>query len=256
MPSTRGSRRNAPIAEARDREAPHRRTARHRARAGRPHRAAGARDCRRAEIAGGVGGQGHGRYRARGSRRRRGGSQEGARDRGRRTREGRAPGAGARGGGAGRHRRDRGGRCRAQGVGRSRRRAEGQARPARPTRSASERWPTRSAIASRPKAAGRSTRRATRSSNEQVLLEIKLELLRRLPEIIEQSVKPMERIDGIKIVDVRGLGQMGGGEGSAGVRRPTATWRGRSSTTPCVTARSGRWSMPCSRRWGSATSPT
>ncbi len=51
-------------------------------------------------------------------------------------------------------------------------------------------------------------------SNDQVLLEIKLELLRRLPEIIEQSVKPMERIDGIKIVDVRGLGQMGGGDGS------------------------------------------
>lgn len=51
-------------------------------------------------------------------------------------------------------------------------------------------------------------------NNEQIALETKLELLRRLPQIIEQSVKPMERIDGIKIVDVRGMSAMGGGNGS------------------------------------------
>lgn len=48
-------------------------------------------------------------------------------------------------------------------------------------------------------------------SPEQIALETRLELLRRLPEIIEQSVRPMERIDGIKIVDVRGLGNVGNG---------------------------------------------
>lgn len=53
-------------------------------------------------------------------------------------------------------------------------------------------------------------------NNEQIALETKLELLRRLPQIIEQSVKPMERIDGIKIVDVRGMGAMGGGNGGGG----------------------------------------
>src|SRR5690606_1290189 len=48
-------------------------------------------------------------------------------------------------------------------------------------------------------------------SQEQIALETRLELLRRLPEIIEQSVRPMERIEGIKIVDVRGLGGIGSG---------------------------------------------
>jgi uncharacterized membrane protein YqiK len=52
-------------------------------------------------------------------------------------------------------------------------------------------------------------------NDEQVRMEIRLELLRQLPSIIEQSVKPMERIEGIKIMDVRGLGQIGGGDGSS-----------------------------------------
>lgn len=47
-------------------------------------------------------------------------------------------------------------------------------------------------------------------SPEQAELEIRLELLRNLPAIVEQSVKPMERIENIKIIDVRGLGQGGG----------------------------------------------
>ncbi|MGY6587814.1 MAG: flotillin family protein [Wenzhouxiangella sp.] len=54
-------------------------------------------------------------------------------------------------------------------------------------------------------------------SPEQVALEIKLKLLENLPAIIEQSVKPMEQIDGIKIIDVRGLsGQGGSGSGNDG----------------------------------------
>jgi len=52
-------------------------------------------------------------------------------------------------------------------------------------------------------------------SEEQVQLEIKLELIRGLPGIIEQSVKPMEQIEGIKIIDVRGMGAVTGA-GSAG----------------------------------------
>ncbi|TVQ38357.1 MAG: flotillin family protein [Wenzhouxiangella sp.] len=52
-------------------------------------------------------------------------------------------------------------------------------------------------------------------SPEQIALEIRLEMLRNLPSIIEQSVKPMERIDGIKIIDVRGMNQGGsGGDGN------------------------------------------
>lgn len=56
-------------------------------------------------------------------------------------------------------------------------------------------------------------------SAEQIALETRLELLRTLPAIIEQSVKPIERIDGIKIVDVRGmsLGGEGGSGGGTGV---------------------------------------
>jgi uncharacterized membrane protein YqiK len=59
-------------------------------------------------------------------------------------------------------------------------------------------------------------------SEEQIRLEIKLELLRQLPLIIEQAVKPMERIEGIKIIDVRGMngggnsGSDAGGSGSDG----------------------------------------
>ncbi len=54
-------------------------------------------------------------------------------------------------------------------------------------------------------------------NDAQINLETKLELLRRLPQIIEESVKPMQRIDGIKIVDVRGMGAVaGGGAASSG----------------------------------------
>jgi uncharacterized membrane protein YqiK len=46
-------------------------------------------------------------------------------------------------------------------------------------------------------------------SPEQIAMQIKLQLMEALPEIIEQSVKPIENIDGIKILQVDGLG--GGG---------------------------------------------
>lgn len=46
-------------------------------------------------------------------------------------------------------------------------------------------------------------------SSEQVEMQIRLTLLKYLPEIIRESVKPMENIDDIKILQVNGLGNVG-----------------------------------------------
>lgn len=43
-------------------------------------------------------------------------------------------------------------------------------------------------------------------SPEQIAMQVKLELIKSLPEIIAESVKPIESIDGIKIVQVDGIG--------------------------------------------------
>ena len=50
-------------------------------------------------------------------------------------------------------------------------------------------------------------------SAEQIAMQIKQVLIETLPKIIEQSVKPMEQIDGIKILQVDGLGAGGGAMG-------------------------------------------
>ena len=52
-------------------------------------------------------------------------------------------------------------------------------------------------------------------SAEQIAMQIKQVLIETLPKIIEQSVKPMEQIDGIKILQVDGLGAGGGAMGNA-----------------------------------------
>ena len=52
-------------------------------------------------------------------------------------------------------------------------------------------------------------------SPEQIAMNVKLELIRALPEIIAASVKPMERIDGIKIIQVDGLNRSGSGGAGA-----------------------------------------
>jgi uncharacterized membrane protein YqiK len=49
---------------------------------------------------------------------------------------------------------------------------------------------------------------------EQIAMQVKMKLLEVLPAIIEQSVKPMEKIEGIKIIQVDGLNR-GGSAGSA-----------------------------------------
>lgn len=56
-------------------------------------------------------------------------------------------------------------------------------------------------------------------SGEQVALRIKLALIEAMPRIVAESVKPVEKIDSLKIVDVRGLDRLGGaapGAGTAG----------------------------------------
>lgn len=54
---------------------------------------------------------------------------------------------------------------------------------------------------------------------EQITMQVKMKLLEVLPSIIEASVKPIEKIDGIKIVQVDGLnrGNAGGGGAPAAV---------------------------------------
>ncbi|MEO1322644.1 MAG: flotillin domain-containing protein [Pseudomonadota bacterium] len=55
-------------------------------------------------------------------------------------------------------------------------------------------------------------------SVDQIAMQIKQALIAALPAIIEQQVKPMEQIEGIKILHVDGLGGMGGGsDGGEGV---------------------------------------
>ena len=59
-------------------------------------------------------------------------------------------------------------------------------------------------------------------SSEQVEMQIRLALLKYLPEIIRESVKPMENIEGIKILQVNGLGGMGSSTAHADETSPHA----------------------------------
>ena len=53
-------------------------------------------------------------------------------------------------------------------------------------------------------------------SSDQVSLQTKLALLKVLPEVVREAAKPMEAIDSIKIVQVDGLTQRGGGSNGGG----------------------------------------
>ena len=48
-------------------------------------------------------------------------------------------------------------------------------------------------------------------NNEQISMQVKLEIVRQLPQIIRESVRPIENIDGIKIMHLDGLGSASGG---------------------------------------------
>lgn len=52
-------------------------------------------------------------------------------------------------------------------------------------------------------------------SSNQISLQTKMALLKVLPEVIRESAKPMEAIDSIKIVQLDGINQNGGGNGKA-----------------------------------------
>lgn len=53
-------------------------------------------------------------------------------------------------------------------------------------------------------------------SNEQIAMQVKLEIVRQLPNIIRESVRPMENIEGIKIMHIDGLNNAIGGSGRNG----------------------------------------
>ena len=52
-------------------------------------------------------------------------------------------------------------------------------------------------------------------SVEQVEMQVRLALLKHLPDIIRESVRPMEKIEDIKILQVNGLGGFAGGTNGA-----------------------------------------
>ncbi len=53
-------------------------------------------------------------------------------------------------------------------------------------------------------------------SNEQIAMQVKLEIVRQLPNIIRESVRPIENIEGIKIMHIDGLNNAIGGAGRNG----------------------------------------
>ncbi|WP_156377600.1 flotillin family protein [Sphingopyxis sp. Root1497] len=53
-------------------------------------------------------------------------------------------------------------------------------------------------------------------SSNQISLQTKMALLKVLPEVVREAAKPMEAIDSIKIVQVDGITQNGGGSGGSG----------------------------------------
>jgi uncharacterized membrane protein YqiK len=50
-------------------------------------------------------------------------------------------------------------------------------------------------------------------SNDQIAMQVKLEIVRQLPQIIRESVRPIENIEGIKIMHIDGLNNAVGGRG-------------------------------------------
>jgi uncharacterized membrane protein YqiK len=81
------------------------------------------------------------------------------------------------------------------------------------------------AAAARYEADAAGQRKINESANtlsaEQIAMQLRLALLKHLPDIIRESVKPMESIDGIKIIQVDGLNG-GSGGGTSEASAPTA----------------------------------
>ena len=71
---------------------------------------------------------------------------------------------------------------------------------------------------------------------------VRMRLLEKLEGIIRESVRPMEKIEGIKILHVDGLG---GGNSRRRPARAAAISPTASSTPRCATAPRRRWSIRC-----------
>ena len=84
-------------------------------------------------------------------------------------------------------------------------------RKAMPTPKSCAPTPRAPATPSKPKAKLRSTKPKTVCPPKSIALQIKQALIAALPDIIRESVKPMENIEGIKILQVNGLGGSNGG---------------------------------------------
>jgi uncharacterized membrane protein YqiK len=76
-------------------------------------------------------------------------------------------------------------------------------------------------------------------SAEQIAMQIRMAILRHLPDIIRESVKPMEQIDGIRIVHVDGLNPGGGAAG--GSPEPGASAPGQGNLAEQVVASALRY---------------
>jgi uncharacterized membrane protein YqiK len=78
-------------------------------------------------------------------------------------------------------------------------------------------------------------------SPEQVAMQLRMALLNHLPAIIRESVKPMEAIDGIKIVHVDGLTGSGRGNGGGDVVEGNGSGNGQGNLAEQVVASALRY---------------
>ncbi|GAB5488525.1 MAG: flotillin family protein [Parasphingorhabdus sp.] len=81
-------------------------------------------------------------------------------------------------------------------------------------------------------------------SSDQISLQTKLALLNVLPEVVKESAKPMEAIDSIKIVQVDGITNNGGGSGGAGSNGTGQGGNGNLATDAVAAALSYRAQAP------------
>ena len=67
---------------------------------------------------------------------------------------------------------------------------------------------------------------AENSMSDSVMrMKIDMHKIDKLPELAERMMKPVEKIDSIRINQIQGLGQMGGGDGRRGLARPECNRR-------------------------------
>lgn len=81
-------------------------------------------------------------------------------------------------------------------------------------------------------------------SSDQISLQTKLALLNVLPEVVKESAKPMEAIDSIKIVQVDGITNNGGGSGGSGANGSGQGGNGNLATDAVAAALSYRAQAP------------